>query len=72
MFTMKDANSITTGFERIWCTDVPTPQIYNEFTNGFCSKQLEIGVSKVLHVKQAAECLGQQPGSHVWVLNESV
>ena len=24
----------------------------------------------MLYVKQAAECLGQQPGSRVWVLNE--
>ena len=55
-------------------------QLYNgelnkyimNLTNAFCRKQLDIGVQKVLYVKQAAECLGQQPGSRVWVLNESV
>ena len=33
---------------------------------------MELGVSKVRYVKQAAECLGQQPGSRIWVINEEV
>ena len=41
-------------------------------TNEFCCKRLEVGVPKVLYVKQAAECLGQQPELRVWVLNENI
>lgn len=55
-------------------------QLYNgelnkyimNLTNNFCQKQLELGVPKGSYVKQAAECLGQQPGSQVWVLNKDV
>ena len=55
-------------------------QLYNgelnkyimNLTNEFCRKRLELGVPKVQYVKQAAECLGQKPGSRVWVLNEHV
>jgi hypothetical protein len=55
-------------------------QLYNgelnkyimNLTNQFCRKQLELGVPKLRYVKQAAECLGRQPGSGVWVLNADV
>ena len=46
-------------------------QLYNS-TNQFCRRQLELGVPKVRYVKQAAECLGLQRGSKVWVLYEHV
>ena len=51
-------------------------QLYNaelsKYIMNLTEKQLQQGVPKVRYVKQAAECLRQQPGSHVWVLNESV
>ncbi len=55
-------------------------QLYNtelnkylmNLTNEFCQTQMELGIPKVRYVKRAAECLGQQPGSRVWVMNEEV
>ena len=30
------------------------------------------GVPKVEYIKKAAECLGRQRGSNIWVLNEEI
>lgn len=80
---MKDAKSTVTfvqtlneslGSGALMC------QLYNaelnkyimNLTNEFCRKQVEMGTPRVHYVKQATECLGKQPGSHIWVLNEHV
>ena len=41
-------------------------------TNTFCRQQIEQGIPRVECIKQAAQCLGRQPGSNVWVLNEDM
>lgn len=80
---MKDAKSTTTFVQALnesLESGALMCQLYSgelnkyimNLTNEFCRKQLEAGVPKVLYVKQAAECLGQQPGSRVWVLNENI
>ena len=53
-------------------------QLYNaelskyvmSFTSAFCRQQKEEGVPLNKYVKKAAVCLGRQPSSNVWVLNE--
>ena len=53
-------------------------QLYNgelskylmNLTNTFCRDQIQRGTPRVEYIKQAAQCLGRQPGSNVWVLNE--
>ena len=53
-------------------------QLYNielskylmNLTNAFCREKLLQGVPRLCYMKKAAECLGRQPNSDVWVLNE--
>ena len=46
-------------------------QLYNAELNKYL-KQLTSVAPKCHNVKQAAECLGWQPGSCVWVMNEVI
>ena len=82
-FTMKDAKSTVTFIQALnesLESGALMCQLYNaelskyimNLTHEFCHNQVQQGIPKVRYVKQAAECLGQQPGSRVWVLNESV
>ena len=41
-------------------------------TNTFCREQVEQGMDRVQYIKKAAVCLGRQPDSNVWVLNDKV
>ena len=78
-FTMKDARSKTfiQALNESLESGTLMCQLYNaelnkhimNLTNEFCWKQLELGVPKVSYVKKAAERLGRQLGSQVWVLN---
>lgn len=43
-----------------------------KITTDFCRRQKAIGRSKTEYVKNAAECLGRQPQSNVWILNSDV
>jgi hypothetical protein len=55
-------------------------QLYNaelnkyvmNLTNDFCRKQVENGVPRNYYIKKAAECLGRQPDSKIWVLNSEI
>ena len=80
---MKDAKSTTTFIQALnesLESGALMCQLYNaelskyimNLTNAFCRKQIELGVPKVKYVKQAAECLGKQPDSCVWVMNDKV
>ena len=80
---MKDAKSTVTFIQALnesLESGALMCQLYNaelnkyimNLTNEFCRQQMQLGVPKVRYVKRAAECLGQQPGSHVWVMNEDV
>lgn len=82
-FTMKDAKSTTTFVQALnesLESGALMCQLYNaelnkylmNLTNEFSRKQMELGVPKVCYIKKAAECLGRQPGSRVWVMNKEV
>lgn len=43
-----------------------------KLTNEFCREQASLGIPFNQYVKKAAECLGRQPRSNIWVLNEDV
>ena len=80
---MKDAKT-TAGFVQALNRSLESGslmcQLYNaelnkylmNLTNAFCHNQVELGVPRVQYVKRATECLGQQPGSRIWVMNEEV
>ena len=80
---MKDAKSTTTFVQALnesFESGAQMCQLYSaelnkyimNLTNNFCWKQLELGVPKVKYVKKGAECLGRQPGSNMWVLNNNI
>ncbi len=80
---MKDAKSTTTFVQALnesLESGALMCQLYNgelnkylmNLTNKFSRNQMELGVPKVRYVKKAAECLGRQSGSRVWVLNKEV
>lgn len=80
---MKDAKSTVTFIQALnesLESGALMCQLYNTelnkylmvLTNEFCRQQMELNVPKVHYIKRAAECLGQQPGSHIWVMNEEV
>ena len=80
-FTMKDVKS-TAAFVQALNESLESGalmcQLYNgelskylmNLTNTFCRDQIQRGTPRVEYMKQAAQCLGRQPGSNVWVLNE--
>ena len=55
-------------------------QLYNgelnkyvmNLTTEFCRRQVQRGVRRNEYIKKAAECLGRQPDSKIWVLNEEL
>lgn len=55
-------------------------QLYNaelskylmNLTNTFCRAQVDEGVPRGRYIKKAAVCLGRQPDSNTWVLNDKV
>ncbi len=80
---MKDAKSTTTFIQALnesLESGALMCQLYNaelskylmSLTNEFCRNQMNLGVPRVRYIKKAAECLGRQSGSRVWVMNKDV
>ena len=82
-FTLKDAKS-TSNFVQALNESLESGalmcQLYNaelnkyvmKLINDFGRKQIQNGVPRLQYVKKAAECLGRQPGSKIWVLNSEI
>ena len=82
-FTMKDVKSTATFVQALneslesgalMCQlySVELNKYIMNLTNTFCREQVEQGMDRVQYIKKAAVCLGRQPDSNVWVLNDKV
>ena len=53
-------------------SDMELNKYVMNLTTAFCRNQQEANVPRSSYIKIAAACLGRQPGSDIWVLNERV
>ncbi len=82
-FTMKDVKS-TAAFVQALNESLESGslmcQLYSaelsklliNMTNSFCREQLRQQIPRIQYMKKAAVCLGKQPDSDIWVLNDTV